>query len=170
MRDLSRPNALHPAWERLPREGFEVFTPMTVKIIEQRGRHIKKQTPFIHGLLFVHATRQQLDEAVRHSETLQYRFLKGHSYGTAMTVPDADMQRFIAAVSGIAAPRYIRPEEITPQMYGARVRMICDGPLNAYEGRLLRVKGSGKKRLIIELPGLLAAAVEIAAADYLELL
>lgn len=44
------------------------------------------------------------------------------------------------------------------------------GPLNGFEGVLLKVKGSGKKKLIVKLPGLLAAAVEVGRTDYVELI
>ena len=54
-------------------------------------------------------------------------------------------------------------------MLGAEIRVICDGPLNGFQGRLLKIKGSRKKRLLIELPGLLVAAVEV-EPDFIQLL
>lgn len=54
-------------------------------------------------------------------------------------------------------------------MYGAKIRMVCEGPINGFEGTLLKIKGSGKKRLLVKLTGVLAAAVEIGNADYIEL-
>lgn len=170
MRDLTRPNALHPAYKRLEPLGFEVFTPMRTKISVLRGKHIKRDIPYIHDLLFVNARRSDLDKVVDEIPTLQYRFLKGAGFGAVMKVSDAEMQRFIAGIRRDAQPRYYRPGEITPQMYGRKVRMICPGPLNGYEGRLLKLRGTTRKRLILELPGLLSAAVEVAAPDYLELL
>ena len=48
--------------------------------------------------------------------------------------------------------------------------MVCPGALDGIEGLLLKIRGSGKKRLLVELPGILAAAVEIRNADYIQLL
>lgn len=45
-------------------------------------------------------------------------------------------------------------------MYGRMIR-IEGGPLDGYEGRLLSIRGTRVKRLIVEIPGLLVAAVEV---------
>ena len=170
MRDLKRPNALMPAYRQLGEAGFKVFTPMTTKVVERRGRKTRIQTPFVPDLLFVYSDREPLDSVVRRTETLQYRFVKGAAYGTPMIVPVKDMERFITAVTSVETPRYYQSDEITPDMYGARVRMICTGSMNGVEGVLLKVRGARKKRMLIELPGLLAAAVEVNSADYIELI
>lgn len=170
LRDLKRPNAKTPAYKALPLLGFDVFTPMTTQITQLNGRRIRRQVPFIHDLLFVNATKDALDSVILRTDTLQYRYLKGHAYCTPMTVPATDMQRFITAVSSVKTPRYYSLDEISPAMYGAHIRMIGPGALNGIEGRLLKMRGSAKKRLLIELPGLLAAAVEISTADYIEIL
>ena len=47
--------------------------------------------------------------------------------------------------------------------------MIVGGRLDGYEGRLKTTRGSRVKRLIVELPGLLAAGVEV-DAQYIRLL
>lgn len=86
-----------------------------------------------------------------------------------MTVPVAEMDRFITAVTSVKTPQYYHLDEITPSMYGAKIRMVCEGPINGFEGTLLKIKGSGKKRLLVKLTGVLAAAVEIGNADYIEL-
>lgn len=53
-------------------------------------------------------------------------------------------------------------------MYGRKVR-IMGGMLDHYEGRLLSVKGMRKRRLIVELPGLITAAVEV-EPDYIQII
>ena len=54
--------------------------------------------------------------------------------------------------------RYLRGGYRKP--YGRMIR-IEGGPLDGYEGRLLSIRGSRVKRLIVEIPGLLVAAVEV---------
>ena len=57
---------------------------------------------------------------------------------------------------------------MTAAMCHRRVRII-GGNLDGYEGSLLTTRGSKKKRLLIELPMLLAAAVEV-EPEYIQLL
>lgn len=170
MRDLKRANAKLPAYKQLQEAGFRVFTPMTTKVIEKGGKKTRIQVPFVQDLLFVYSGKEALDNVVSRTKTLQYRYLKGAAYCTPMTVPAPEMDKFISAVTSVKTPQYYHLDEITPGMYGAKVRMICQGPLNGYEGTLLKIKGSGKKRLLIKLPGVLAASVEIGNTDYIQLL
>lgn len=170
LRDLKRHNAKLPAFRQLAEMGFKVFTPLNSQIVTRGTKRIKESVPVVRDLLFVYSNKNQLDEVISHTETLQYRFVKGAPYCTPMTVPTKEMNHFITAVNSIDTPHYYTPEEITPQMYGANIRMICEGPMNAVEGRLLKIKGSGKKRLLVELPGLLAAAIEIDKTDYVEII
>lgn len=170
MRDLKRPNAKEPAYVELAASGFEVFTPLTTKIVERGGRRTKVRVPFMHDLLFVHSDRSTLDPYVTKIGTLQYRFMKGAPYRTPMTVRESEMTVFIEAVRRVKDAIYLRPSEITSGMTGARVRMVCEGPLNGYVGNILRVKGSGKKRLLVEMSGILSAGVEIGEKDYVELI
>lgn len=58
--------------------------------------------------------------------------------------------------------------DLTPAMYGRMIR-IEGGPLDGYEGRLLSIRGARVKRLIVEIPGLLVAAVEV-DPEYIRLL
>ena len=77
-----------------------------------------------------------------------------------MTVREADMNRFIRAVESTEFPRYYRPEEITPDMLRRKI-CIIGGQLDGYEGFLITTRGSKVKRLLVELPSLLAATVEV---------
>lgn len=70
------------------------------------------------------------------------------------------MARFIRAVNSTDKPKYFLPGELTPDMCGRKVRII-GGPLSGYEGNLLKIRGSHVRRLIVELPNLLTAGVEI---------
>jgi len=168
MRDLKRANAKLPAYKLLQGKDIEVFTPMKWNIVTVGGRRHREEVPYIRDLLFVHAKSSVLDSVVAKTPTLQYRFVKGKAYREAMTVEDTDMDRFIKAVRAIGSPRYYAPKELTPAMYGKRIRII-GGELDGYEGCLLRTQGSRKKRILIELPSLLVAAVEI-APDYIEVI
>ena len=139
MRDLKRTNAKVPAYKLLKGMKMEVFVPMKWHLVTRKGIRIREEVPFIQDLLFVHET-----------------------------VADRDMERFIRAVNATESPRYYLPEEITPTMYGRKIR-IEGGPLSGYEGRLLTTRGSKVKRLLVELEGFLAVGVEV-DPEYIQLI
>lgn len=157
MRDLTRPNAKLPAYKMLEKMKIDFFTPMVHKLIIVKGKREDREVPFMHDLIFVHDTQEVIDPIVESIHTFQYRFLKQRR---PMTVRDADMERFIKAVESSENPKFYRPDEITQDMLNRKIRII-GGQLDGYEGMLLTLRGSKVKRLLVELPTLLAAAVEV---------
>ena len=167
MRDLTRPNAKLPAYKLLDGLNIRTFTPMVWKLMLNHGKRERRQMPFIHDLLFVYASRSVLDSVVETTPMLQYRYLRG-GYKVPMTVRAADMQRFIHAVRFSSSPQYYRPDEVTPAMRNRRIRII-GGNLDGYEGSLITTRGSKVKRLLVEIPMLLAATVEV-ETEFIQLL
>ena len=167
MRDLKRRNAKLPAYKLLEGMGIKVFTPMVWKLVVRHGKRNKEEVPFMQDLLFVHDSRQAVDPIVGKYDTVQYRYVRG-GYKIPMTVRESDMQRFIHAVESSENPRYYTLNEITPDMIGREVRIV-GGPLDGYEGCLQKMQGARVKRLFVELPNLLAAAVEV-QPEYIQLL
>ncbi len=160
MRDLKRRTSNTLAIHDLAKAGMEVFTPMTQMVMKIGGRLQRRDVPVIQDLLFVHEAKATLDPVVELTPTLQYRYQRGRTIDEPTTVRDADMDRFIFAVTNADTPIYYKPGELTESMFGKSVQ-IHGGRLDGYQGRLLSVKGMRKRRLIVELPGLLAAAVEV---------
>ena len=167
MRDLTRSNAKLPAYLLLAGEGIECFTPMVPKLRICQGKRERVEAPFIHDLLFVHSTQEALDPVVLRTRTLQFRYLRG-VYHVPMTVNEKEMSRFINAVRATDSPRYYLPDEVTPAMCKRRIRII-GGPLNGYEGTLVTTRGSKARRLLVQLPNLLAMTVEV-NPEYIQLL
>lgn len=160
LRDLKRPNAKHPAWQTLPLKGFEVFTPKKKQTIVADGKKIVTERPVIPDLLFVRSDRESLEEEIDSTPTLQFRFVKGAPYRTAMTVRKTEMERFINAVNACPDPEYFLPSELTADKIGRRIR-VAGGSLAGYEGTLLKVRGTRRRRLLISLENYIVAAVEI---------
>ena len=160
MRDLKRRNSNTLAVHDLTKDGLEVFTPMTQMIMNIGGHQQRRDVPVIQDLLFVYEAKEILDSFVAMYPMLQYRYLFGKTKNEPMTVRREEMDRFIFAVNNTKTSIYYKPGELTKAMYGKRVRII-GGMLDGYEGRLLSVKGMRKRRLIMELPGLIIAAVEV---------
>lgn len=160
MRDLKRPNAKLPAYKMLKNEHFEVFTPMKWRVVVRRGKRIREEVPVIHDLLFVHSEKEELDSVVEKDNTLQYRYLKGGSYCEPMVVRDQDMDKFMNAVNSTETPVFYLPEEITPDMIRHKVRII-GGVFDGYEMSLIKMRGSKKKRIFVELLGIIAVSIEV---------
>ncbi len=168
MRDLKRANAKLPAYRQLLDAGLEVFTPMHTVLKSLKGRQRKVVQPVIRDLLFVHETRAVLDPIVEVTPTLQYRFERGKGYMVPMVVRDEDMQKFLLAVSSAKSAVYLLPEEMTPKMIGRTIR-ITGGPLEGFTGKLVSIKGSRARRLMVAIPDILVACVEI-ETRYVEIL
>jgi len=170
MGDLTRPNALDPAYKMLEREGFEVFTPKEKRIRKWRGQKLIEEIPVVHDLLFVHSTRIQLDPIVEGTPTLRYRFVKGGKYREPTVINDRDMQCFITAVTNMPVHRYFSADEIKADIVGQKVK-IHGGPLDGMEVSLRKLRGTRKKRIIVEIPPkIIMSEVELTDYDYLELL
>lgn len=167
LRDLKRPNAKLPAYKLLMAQSIKMFTPMRWVLVTHKGRKVREQRPFMPDLLFAYDTYSALERVVNMADTLQFRFLKGVRR-TPMVVPTEEMERFIRAVEGSAAPLFYTPNEVTPEMLGHRIRIV-GGPLDGYEGGLLTIRGSKVKRLLVDLPGFLFAGVEV-NPDYIQLI
>lgn len=160
MRDLSRRTSNVLAIHHLAKHGVEYFTPMTQMVMTIGGRRQRRDVPVIQDLLFVHEIKAALDPIVELYPRLQYRYQRGKPVDSPMSVRDEDMLRFIHAVTQTDSPRYYRPGELTSAMVGKDVRII-GGPLDGYRGRLLSVRGARRRRLLVDLPGILTAAVEV---------
>lgn len=168
LRDLKRSNAKNPAFKYLPSLGIEIFTPMHWVVRDTPGGGTARlHIPFIPSLLFARTSRRQLDPVVEDTPTLQYRYVKGAPQNTPMVVPAEEMSRFMEAVAATPGCLYYTPEEITPDMIGKDV-IIKGGPLDGHTGRLLKMRGSKKKRLLVELRGIIIAAVEV-TPEYIQL-
>lgn len=168
MRDLKRRNANNLAIHDLAKAGLEVFTPMTQMIMKIGGRTQRRNVPLIQDLLFVHETKATLDSYVEKYSTLQYRYQRGKTANEPMTIGNEEMDRFILAINSTESPTYYKPDELIESMYGKSVRIV-GGILNNFEGHLLSIKGKRKKHLIIELPNLIAAAIEV-QPEFIQLL
>lgn len=160
MRDLTRPNAKLSAYKLLTDAHLEVFTPMRWLLKVKNGRRIREKVPVIRDLLFVHDTREAIDPIVERISTIQYRFKRGGGYREPMIVADAEMERFIGAVNVSETPKYYLPGELTASMCGRDI-MVVGGPLDGYKGKLLTIRGSKVKRLLVELPEFFSVGVEV---------
>ena len=166
MRDLKRRHAKLPAYKLFENLKVQYFTPMVHRLVVVKGKRIDQEVPFMPDLLFVKDTREHLDLIVESTPKLQYRYKIGVQH-TPIIVPTADMERFIYAVESSENPKFYSLNEVTPEMKNREIRII-GGKLDGYTGTLVTTRGSKVKRLLVELPSLLAASVEV-EAEYIQL-
>ena len=143
----------------LENDGIETFSPMKWVSRIENGKHTLKYDYAIWDLFFVHSSKKVIDPYVNRFENLQYKFQSGGKQHNPMVVPDKQMSDFIKAIESSKKPLYFAPHEI--DLLGGESIRIIGGTLNGYVGKFVKVKGSRQKRLIIELSGMLCAAVEV---------
>ena len=167
MRDLKRRHAKLPAYQLFENLKIPYFTPMVHCLTLVNGKRIAREVPFMQDLLFVKDTREHLDSIVEDTPKLQYRYKLGVQH-TPIIVPTADMERFIFAVRSSASPQFYALNEVTPAMVDRKIRII-GGLLDGYTGTLVTLRGSKTRRLLVMLPALLAASVEV-EPEYIQLI
>ena len=137
---------------------------MPLKYEVKKRCHQEQRTlvPAIAGLMFAKGTLEELKEYVSRSQFTVYlrksTFSNKENY---LTVPTKAMDDFIAVtVDHEAHISYFRPEEIKLQT-GDKIR-VKGGIYDGKEGVIMRIKGKRNKHLVVQIPGMLVAAIEMA--------
>lgn len=155
MRDLTRFRRGKSAYAILKGKSFKVYTP--VKLVLCKGG--MEERPILQDLLIVNSSRNKIDAVLPKIPKLQYRYKKG-AQKDLMVVSDGDMELFIKATGNATSVDYLRPDQVTPAMIGKTIT-VASGPLKGHEVTLAKIRGARRKRIIVQLPGLIAARVEI---------
>lgn len=157
-----------PARDMFESEGLECFLPMRY-VLTGSGRQKKRELkPAVPSLIFVKATRAELQEIKQRRGLVQYICRPEGERNVPITVPERQMNAFQLSIRhSLDNFLYFRPEEINISK-GHRVRIV-GGALNGCEGTFMKVKGARNRRLVIMLESLGAVAVEI-NPDFIELI
>ena len=172
LRDLARPNAKTPAYKQLqemPGMADCVFVPLKQQVFKEFGKCVVRFVPYMPDLVFVHKSKEELDPIIRNIPLLQYRYVRGGKQYEAMTVRHEDFEKFREAVNTTDNVEYYSFEEVSPKMYGRRIRII-GGRLDGFEGRLMTKKGSKFKRLLIDLQECNLSAAILVESEYIQVL
>lgn len=142
--------------EQLDTQEIENFIPMQYEEKERNGRKTRLLVPVIHNLVFVHTSKDQLDE-LKSENTFSYciRYMMDNFSHTPIVVPEKQMNDFIAvAGSPDEQIMYLDPSE--PKFKkGDRVRIV-GGIWEGVEGTFLRIKRG--LRVVIAIEGIMAVA------------
>lgn len=141
--------------------GFESFVPLKYVVKTVRGQKQRALVPALSGLIFVKGTLEALKDYTQQSHFPIYlrksAFSNKEEY---LTIPTKAMEDFMAVTEHREEHvTYFRPEEISLQE-GDRI-VIKDGLYEGREGTIMRIKGKRNKHLVVQIPGMLVAAVEL---------
>lgn len=152
----------------LQESGFQTFVPMCRRTFEKNGKKETRLVPAVSNLIFVHSEKADLDAFMaRMGEACPARFIWDKSTRKPIVVPDKAMEDFIKiSMSNIDDVIYLH--EVTAKLReGQRVK-VKNGPFEGVEGTVIRVKRS--RRVMVELPGMMAIATTFVKPEELEIL
>lgn len=143
------------------RYGLQAFVPLTYMVKTHRGQKHRALVPAVSKLLFVKGTLDEVKDYIQHAHYVV--FIRKSTFSNKedyLTVPTKAMEDFIAVTENHEEHvTYFRPEEISLQE-GDKIR-IKGGFYDGREGIIMRIKGKRNKHLVVQIPGVLIAAIEL---------
>lgn len=141
--------------------GLQAFVPLTYVVKTHRGQKHRALVPAVSKLLFVKGTLDEVKDYIQHAHYVV--FIRKSTFSNKedyLTVPTKAMEDFIAVTENHEEHvTYFRPEEISLQE-GDKIR-IKGGFYDGREGIIMRIKGKRNKHLVVQIPGVLIAAIEL---------
>lgn len=151
-------------WRRCPvKPGMTTGNPgMTT------GNPSRRLVPAVGNLCFAYSTRAELEDFIRgYGETSPVHFYWDRTANKPLTVPEKAMNDFIA-VSSTLDEDLIYITEITSKLREGQTVKVKEGPFKGVEGKVVRIRKS--RRILVELPGMLAVATTYIQPEYLEII
>lgn len=154
--------------DRLDKLHLTSYIPMRYKNMVKDGKTRRVLAPAVSNLCFVYASRKDIEELrTRMMETLQFHFIWNRATSLPIVVPDKAMDDFIK-VSSAVDDDIIYLSEVSPLLRSGQRVKVKTGPFAGVEGRIIRIKKS--KRVMVELPDMLAVATTYIRPECLEVL
>ena len=159
--------------DRLNESGIRTFVPMMwrrcpVKPGMTTGNPSRRLVPAVGNLCFAYSTRAELEDFIRgYGETSPVHFYFFLTANKPLTVPEKAMNDFIA-VSSTLDEDLIYITEITSKLREGQTVKVKEGPFKGIEGKVVRIRKS--RRILVELPGMLAVATTYIQPEYLEII
>ena len=142
-------------------DGKECFVPLRYEVVKVNGKKERKLVPAIPGMVFIKGELDELQKFVKFRK--ERVFLRKSTFSNRedyLKVSDHDMENFIAVTEKASEHiTYYEPGEIQLRP-GDQIR-VNGGLYDGREGVIMRVKGKRKKQLVVSIPGILIASVEM---------
>lgn len=152
----------------LEERGVRAFVPMTWRKTEKNGKQTKTLVPAVSSLCFVHWTKDELDAFIRSfGESRPVNYYWDRTTNRPLTVPQKAMEDFISIASTMDED-LIYLTEISDKLREGQTVKVKDGPFKGVEGKIVRIRKS--RRILVELPGMLAVASTYIEPHLLEII
>ena len=159
--------------DKLNELGVKTFVPMMwrrcpVKPGMTTGNPSRRLVPAVGNLCFAYSTKAELEDFIRgYGETSPVHFYWDRTANKPLIVPEKAMNDFIA-VSSTLDEDLIYITEITSKLREGQTVKVKEGPFKGIEGKVVRIRKS--RRILVELPGMLAVATTYIQPEYLEII
>ena len=142
--------------EVLDKRSIESFIPMRHEYITKNGKRTRKLVPAVHNLVFIHSTRQCIDDLKEElGIRIPIRLIMNREHRCPIVIPDAQMRNFIlVAGTHEEAVLYIDPVELY-LVRGQKVR-ITGGVFEGVIGEFVRIRHD--RRVVVSIEGVMAVA------------
>ena len=148
--------------------GMTKGKPTTSSLPAPTGNPSRRLVPAVGNLCFAYSTRAELEDFIRgYGDTSPVHFYWDRTANKPLTVPEKAMNDFIA-VSSTLDEDLIYITEITSKLREGQTVKVKEGPFKGIEGKVVRIRKS--RRILIELPGMLAVATTYIQPEYLEII
>lgn len=163
-------------WRRCPvkpgmttgNPGMTKGKPTTSSLPAPTGNLSRRLVPAVGNLCFAYSTRAELEDFIRgYGDTSPVHFYWDRTANKPLTVPEKAMNDFIA-VSSTLDEDLIYITEITSKLREGQTVKVKEGPFKGVEGKVVRIRKS--RRILVELPGMLAVATTYIQPEYLEII
>ena len=143
------------------RENHECFVPLRYDVRKKCGQRQRTLVPAVTGLIFLFGTLEDVREIIRFRH--DGLFIRKSTYSNKedyLSVSDHDMRNFIAVTEQAGENiTYFNPDEIHLQV-GDKIR-VNGGMFDGREGVIMRIKGKRRRQLVVSIPDIVYAAVEL---------
>lgn len=142
--------------------GVRCFVPMRWEERTAGRRKVRRRVPAVHNLIFVRTDAAGIRALKESLPYLQYLMRREEGRATPVVVPEEQMRHFIAVAGSDDERTMFVQAACAEWRCGDRVR-ICGGAFAGVEGRLMKVRGTRSRRVVVAIDGV--AAVATAALD-----
>ena len=148
--------------------GVQHFVPMAKKKVVKEGKTVTVTAPAVSNLCFVYSTKAFLDDLFRGmGENRNVHFFWDKSTRNPIVVSDKAMTDFMQ-ICAVMNDETLYLKDITEKLREGQKVRVTEGPFKGVEGTIVRIKKS--RRVVVELPGLLAVATNFIDPRFLEAL
>ena len=152
----------------LDERGVKTFVPMIWKKTEVAGKVERKYVPAVSNLCFVFWTKSAIDGFIsEYGEKSPVHYYWDRTAGRPMTVPEKAMEDFVKVSSSMDEDLIYLTQISDKLREGQKVR-VRSGSFAGVEGRIVRLRKS--RRLMVELPGMLAVASTYIRPENIEII